>query len=141
MTNNSFFLVFRNSIFVALLVLMIKKVTCFFLSFILLSVGGYAGQIDTLEQQLQTAKDTNRVKILCDLCWEYRFVSAEKALAYGNKALELAQQINYSKGVAQSYNDMGIIFIDQGKYMERSFFEEYFLSDNKYPGQILGIRI
>ncbi len=97
---------------------MIKKITCFFLSFILLSVGGYAGQIDTLERQLQTAKDTNRVKILCDLCWEYRFVSANKALEYGNEALALAQEIKYTKGIAQSYNDMGIIFIDQGNYQK-----------------------
>ncbi len=97
---------------------MIKKITCFFLSFILLSVGGYAGQIDTLERQLQTAKDTSRVKILCDLCWEYRFVSANKALEYGNEALALAQEIKYTKGIAQSYNDMGIIFIDQGNYQK-----------------------
>ena len=97
---------------------MIKKITCFFLSFILLSVGGYAGQIDTLERQLQTAKDTNRVKILCDLCWEYRFVSANKALEYGNEALALAQELKYTKGIAQSYNDMGIIFIDQGNYQK-----------------------
>ena len=97
---------------------MIKKITCFFLSFILLSVGGYAGQIDTLERQLQIAKDTNRVKILCDLCWEYRFVSANKALEYGNEALALAQELKYTKGIAQSYNDMGIIFIDQGNYQK-----------------------
>ena len=97
---------------------MIKKITCFFLSFILLSVGGYAGQIDTLERQLQTAKDTSRVKILCDLCWEYRFVSANKALEYGNEALTLAQELKYTKGIAQSYNDMGIIFIDQGNYQK-----------------------
>ena len=97
---------------------MIKKITCFFLSFILLSVGGYAGQIDTLERQLQTAKDTSRVKILCDLCWEYRFVSANKALEYGNEALALAQELKYTKGIAQSYNDMGIIFIDQGNYQK-----------------------
>ena len=72
--------------------------------------------IDSLELQLRNATDTNRVKILCDLCWEYRFVSAEKALEYGNQALELSQELNYPRGVAQSYNDVGIIYIDKGNY-------------------------
>ncbi|MEE4258496.1 MAG: sensor histidine kinase [Bacteroidales bacterium] len=75
-----------------------------------------AAQIDSLEIQLQSATDTNKVKILCDLCWEYRFVSSDKALSYGNEALELANQLVFQKGIAQSYNDMGIIYIDKGNY-------------------------
>jgi len=73
---------------------------------------------DSLESLLQSAYDTNRVKLLSDLCWEYRFISAEKALDYGNKALQLSNELNYSKGIAQAYNDMGIVYIDQGKYSE-----------------------
>jgi len=96
---------------------MIKKIIYISILFGLISFQGLCiNTIDTLELQLQTAKDSNRVKILCDLCWEYRFVSAEHALKYGNEALELANQLGYKKGIAQSYNDMGIILIDQGKY-------------------------
>ena len=96
---------------------MIKKIIYISILIGLISFQGLCiNTLDTLELQLQTAKDSNRVKILCDLCWEYRFVSAEHALKYGNEALELANQLGYKKGIAQSYNDMGIIFIDQGKY-------------------------
>ena len=96
---------------------MIKKIISVSILFGLISFQSLCNNtIDTLEIQLQTAKDTNRVKILCDLCWEYRFVSAEQALKFGNEALELAIQLGFKKGIAQSYNDMGIIFIDQGSY-------------------------
>ncbi len=71
---------------------------------------------DSLELLLQSTHDTSRVKLLCDLCWEYRFVSADKALEYGEQALSLSNDLEYDKGIAQSYNDMGIVFIDQGKY-------------------------
>ncbi|NOX87038.1 MAG: tetratricopeptide repeat protein [Chlorobi bacterium] len=71
---------------------------------------------DSLEQLLTTAQDTVKVKLLSDLCWEYRFISADTALQYGNMALELAREINYPKGIAQAYNDMGIIYIDRSYY-------------------------
>ena len=96
---------------------MIKKIISVSILFGLISFQSLCNNtIDTLELQLQTAKDTSRVKILCDLCWEYRFVSAEQALKFGNEALELAIQLGFKNGIAQSYNDMGIIFIDQGSY-------------------------
>ena len=69
---------------------MIKKIISLSILFGLISFQSLCNNtIDTLEIQLQTAKDTNRVKILCDLCWEYRFVSAEQALKFGNEALEV----------------------------------------------------
>jgi two-component system, NarL family, sensor kinase len=73
---------------------------------------------DSLENLLRTTTDTNRVKLLSDLCWEYRFVSADKALDYGNQALDLSKKLRYKKGIAQAFNDMGIIYIDRGNYTE-----------------------
>ena len=73
---------------------------------------------DSLENLLRTTTDTSRVKLLSDLCWEYRFISAEKALDYGNQALMLAKKLKYDKGIAQAYNDMGIIHIDRASYAE-----------------------
>ena len=71
---------------------------------------------DSLERLLPTAKDTVKVKLLSDLCWEYRFISADTALQYGNKALELAKDIGYPRGIAQAYNDLGIIYLDRSYY-------------------------
>jgi len=85
--------------------------------FVIVLTGLKANQVtDSLELLLQSTHDTSRVKLLCDLCWEYRFVSAGKALEYGEQALSLSNDLNYDKGIAQSYNDMGIVYIDQGKY-------------------------
>jgi two-component system, NarL family, sensor kinase len=77
---------------------------------------------DSLERLLQTTTDTSRVKILCDLCWEYRFISAEKALEYGNEAMLLSKNLNFEKGIAQAFNDMGIVHIDQGRYTKANDF-------------------
>ena len=77
---------------------MIKKIIYISILFGLISFQGLCNNtIDTLELQIQSAKDSNRVKILCDLCWEYRFVSAEQALKFGNEALELANQLGFKK--------------------------------------------
>jgi len=73
--------------------------------------------IDSLEYKMKQSKGADRVNLLCDLCWEYRFISGDTALNYGNQALELAKQINYNKGVAQAYNDMGIIHVDRGSFI------------------------
>jgi len=72
--------------------------------------------IDSLEKQLPINADTNKAKILNDLTWFYRTVSQEKAIEYGIKAIQFSQQINYEKGVAQAYNDLGIIYTDKRDY-------------------------
>ncbi len=83
---------------------------------IMLSSKMLASNIDSLEASLPRVSDSLKVKILCDLCWEYRSLSAEKALAYGNKALQLSKKIDDKSGIAQSYNDMGIVYIGTGLY-------------------------
>lgn len=69
-----------------------------------------------LNEILQAKPDTNKVKLLSDLCWEYRSKSADSAIIFGEQALELAQNLNFSKGIAQAYNDLGIIYIDKANY-------------------------
>lgn len=87
------------------------------LLFLILKVNMASGIIATsIQQKLNAPPDTNKVKSLCDLCWEYRFKSADSALILGNHALQLAIEINYAKGVAQAYNDMAIIMIDRANY-------------------------
>jgi len=60
--------------------------------------------------------DTIRVMQLCDSCWLNRFSHPDKALTFGLKALELAKQAGFIKGIAQAYNDLGILYIDQSDY-------------------------
>lgn len=87
--------------------------------FLVVLTGLKATQVtDSLESLLQSTTDTNRVILLCDLCWEYRFVSAGKAMEYGEMAMSLSKELGYDKGIAQAYNDMGIILTDQGNYIK-----------------------
>ena len=69
-----------------------------------------------IQQILNAKSDTNKVKSLSDLCWNYRFKSADSALTFGQQALQLATQINFPKGIAQAYNDMAIIYIDKANF-------------------------
>ncbi len=71
---------------------------------------------DSLEHRLSMVNDTAKIKMLCDLCWEYRVRSADSAILFGNRALQLAEEINYPKGQAQSYNDLGIVYISRGDF-------------------------
>lgn len=88
-----------------------------------LPVKGGNAVTDSLLRRLPAENDTIRVKILCDLCWEYRFVSSDSSLIFGEQALELAKSIGYTHGIAQSYNDLGIILLDLSRFGEAT---EYF---------------
>lgn len=86
-----------------------------FILFLRLAVAS-PGTSDRLKLRLSDKPDTNKVILLSNLCWEYRTVSADSALLFGSEALQLARQINYPKGIAQAYNDLGILFIDKADY-------------------------
>lgn len=71
---------------------------------------------DKLEAILNSKPDTNKVKSLSDLCWDYHIKSADSAIIFGEQALSLAQSINYTRGIAQAYNDLGIVYITNANY-------------------------
>ncbi|MES2836229.1 MAG: tetratricopeptide repeat protein [Bacteroidota bacterium] len=75
-------------------------------------------KIDSLKTLLKTDKaDTNKVTHLNKLCWEQqRIGNYDTALALTKQALVLAEKLNYKKGIANSYNNTGIIFMNKGIY-------------------------
>lgn len=72
--------------------------------------------IDSLEKILPLRKDTARADVLSELAWQYRSIDRQKAVGYGQKAIELSRRIKYQKGLAQAYNDMGILYFDMEQY-------------------------
>lgn len=72
--------------------------------------------LDSLEKAAAIQKDSEYVKTCNELTWQYRLVNQEKAIAWGNKAIEKGGAIHFLKGVAQAYNDLGIIFYDKENY-------------------------
>src|ERR1035437_2444617 len=74
--------------------------------------------IDSLLTLIKNDKpDTNKVIHSYKLCTEFRNIGLyDTALHYGNTALQLAQQLNFKKGVASAYNNIGNVYIMQGNY-------------------------
>ena len=71
---------------------------------------------DSLEALMRQQQDSMLVSTLNELTWQYRMVNRDTAILYGNQAIELGSKIKYLKGVAQAYNDLGIIFYDMESY-------------------------
>lgn len=99
---------------------MIKTVCRVFLCLLIYISNAHAQSnqpvIDSLEKLIPSQKDSVLVGTYNELTWQYRMVDRDKAIAYGNKAIELGSKINFLKGVAQAYNDLGIIFYDKEAY-------------------------
>jgi signal transduction histidine kinase len=72
--------------------------------------------IDSLEKIAGKQQDTNLIKTYNELTWQYRTVDQDKAISYANKAIELSLRYKFDKGLAQAYNDLGIIFYDRQNF-------------------------
>lgn len=90
------------------------------LPFILLLVfglHGFADEIDSLKAVVATnSQDTNTVNALNLLCKKHWSSEQEKALEYGNHALEIAKKIKYKKGEAQALNNLGVSYYNFSDY-------------------------
>jgi signal transduction histidine kinase/tetratricopeptide (TPR) repeat protein len=72
--------------------------------------------IDSLEKIASRQQDTNLIKTYNELTWQYRNVDQNKAISYANKAIDLSIRYKFDKGIAQAYNDLGIIFYDKQNF-------------------------
>jgi tetratricopeptide (TPR) repeat protein len=84
-------------------------ISCFIVS-ISNNVYGANKKIDQLTLKLKTAKNTDRVNILNELCWEYRLNNLDKGLEYGQEALNLSEKIKFNNGEANAYINMAYIY-------------------------------
>ena len=78
-----------------------KKVITIVFVFFAIQNTGFAQRYDLekIHQELAiAAQDTNRVKLYNDLCNEYKLRRPDSAIYYGNKAVILANKINYPFG-------------------------------------------
>jgi len=90
----------------------------FIATFILSTITLFSQQnnlIDSLEQCLKTAKaDTNKINILDDLSWNLCYADQNKALQYAQQQLALSKKINYKKGEANAYVNLGSVSFLKG---------------------------
>jgi two-component system, NarL family, sensor kinase len=61
-------------------------------------------------------EDTVKVMGLSDLCYAYRRVDGDSAIAFGEQALVLARKLRFRRGEAQALNDLAIIHADRSEY-------------------------
>jgi adenylate cyclase len=54
-------------------------------------------------------EDKSKVELLNDLAWEYKINDPVKARNFLNKAITLAEKLNYGKGEGQAYNNWGVV--------------------------------
>ncbi len=72
------------------------------------------GQTDSLQTVPDTAKTDKRVKTLNELFGANVDSDPVKALGYAREALNLASEINDKRGMGAAYNNLGIIYRNQG---------------------------
>ncbi len=97
---------------------------CLFISLFVVSNLLYANPVDSLENVLKTAKGDLRVKTLNELFRAYMNSDPVKAIGYTREALTLATEIDDKKGMAASYNNLGVAYRSQGA-LDKSL--EYYL--------------
>jgi tetratricopeptide (TPR) repeat protein len=91
----------------------LKSISVLFVVFSLHSAL-YAQKIDSLESVLDTTKNDRKVKTLNELFRANLQTDPVKALSYTREALNLATEINDQRGMAASYNNLGIVYRNQG---------------------------
>jgi len=83
---------------------------CFSLSF------GNGNTVDSLLNELKSAKeDTIKIRLFLDISWEYHTSKPQQTIAFAQRAYDLSRIINYKKGEASAFNQMGIGYDIQGE--------------------------
>lgn len=98
-----------------------NKYLLFSLLIFLLSAQCFAqnSQIDSIKKVLSVAKeDSLKVNSLLALSREFFSISPQEAISYATDARDLAQKIDYKKGLAYSYKNIGIVYYMQANYVE-----------------------
>ncbi len=73
-------------------------------------------KVDSLRGLLGNARDTARIKVLNDLSWYYKNISADSAVTYAREALKLSSKGRYKKLMADAYNSLGSAKQALGEY-------------------------
>lgn len=67
-------------------------------------------RIDSLQQEVNKAKGTDRILQLNELALEYLNVDSKKSISLGNEALQLAKQLKFYKVKAKTYNIISVAY-------------------------------
>src|SRR3989344_2585009 len=89
------------------------------IALLLLSSFAFAqGNLDSLENLVKTKKGKEKVVLLNDLCWYLGASEPSKAERYGKEAVKISKELKNDSLLAQSFNDLGTLYLRIGKYDE-----------------------
>ncbi|MFN8354597.1 MAG: ATP-binding protein [Spirosomataceae bacterium] len=92
-----------------------KLVFTLFLALICSFCFAQSNRIDSLKHKLTVSKpDTNQVTILNALGFEYRQIKPDSALLFCEKALDLARQLNFTRGEIETLTNLSGLFRIEG---------------------------
>src|SRR4051812_88825 len=93
----------------------------FLILLICLSASCFAKQnaIDSLKKVIAVAPDdTNKVNATIELSLKYRSTSVDSIIFYASQAKELAEKINYQKGLGYALKALGLAYNDKSDYVK-----------------------
>lgn len=101
-------------------------------------------RLDSLLKELPKSKeDTNKVKLLSDISYDYNNINPQIGITYGTKALKLAEKLNWNKGFAKSYYSLGTNFHSKSEFPKAlEFYKKslkYFNIDDNILGKSLNL--
>jgi len=97
-------------------------------------------QVDSLKTLLETARvDTSRVNTLLALTNKLVRAAPSEAVRYGTEAKELAEQLNFQRGLAYALKSIGLGFYFEGNYIECLLYWQQSLGTFETIGDKLGV--
>ncbi|HLG02191.1 MAG TPA: SpoIIE family protein phosphatase [Bacteroidia bacterium] len=111
----------------------------------LLPFSGYSQDRERLRTSLAKLEtplhDTMRVLMLNNVGWDTAYDNLAIGLRYGEQSLELAEKINYERGIIRACNTIGTVYEDMGDHAKAIAFHLRGLSISERIGSIGGMRI
>lgn len=92
-----------------------RLIILFILGLNVVSFGQIQEKISDLERRLKTSKDTQRIKVLLDLSYEYRKVDSEKSYQTAKLADSLSRKEGFERGIALSTKALASAWYGKGK--------------------------
>ena len=95
--------------------------------------------IDSLLNCLEeTTDDVLKVDLMTEISNEYHSSYPDKAIEYAIKAQKLSKEINYTRGVAGSYLQLGVVYTIKGEYTNATkYYQESLLLGRKLEDKII----
>jgi two-component system, NarL family, sensor kinase len=81
---------------------------------LMITLPGFA-QIDSLKKIASSiAHDTLKIKALSDLCYEFLPINQDSSIFFGERAVALAEKVDYKKGLGNARSDLGLAYFFKG---------------------------